>query len=110
MILSDLQRLPVECEGKRIGYVADARFEVESDFNDVFGDMVLVGIIVSERRSASFLGYERSGVNAPWLIARFLAWRHRGSFLIGWQDIEIIKDRVVTVRSGFDRRSSRLDQ
>ncbi len=109
MILSDLIRLPVVAGDQRIGYVVDARFTVPSEGEKVKGDATLVGLIVSHRHSASFLGYERNSVNRPWLIADYLAWRHRGAFLLKWDDIECLGRDAVRAREEFTRHDASLD-
>lgn len=110
MILSDLIQLPATEGGVRVGYVVDARFEHDPETEDGIGEARLVGLIVSPGKGASFLGYERNAVASPWLLARYLAWRHRESFLVGWKDIEVVSREAVVLREGFERRSPSLDQ
>src|SRR3954469_4291702 len=78
MLLTELLRLPVlDATGKRIGIVADARFTLDPDTLEAS----LLGLLVSARTHAVFLGYERKSETAPALIARFLSWRDRGTSL-----------------------------
>ncbi len=109
MILSDLNRLPVEVEGEKIGYVVDARFGVPSSGTKVEGPARLIGLIVDRRKSASFLGYERKSVNGPEPIARYLAWHHRAAFLLKWEDIQSIGHEAIEARPGFTRHDLSLD-
>jgi hypothetical protein len=109
MILSDLFRLPVMVEGQRVGYLVDARFELRDARRKGVGDARLVGFIVSKSVHDSFLGYERTSVTSPWLIAHFLAWRHRGAFLVNWEDVEMLKHDAVLLRPGYKRREVGLD-
>jgi hypothetical protein len=104
MILSDLFRLPVTADGQKVGYVVDARFELDGTGLNGVGDARLVGFIVSRRVRDSFLGYERTSVTSPWLIARFLGWRHRGAFLVAWEDIDVLGRDAVVLRRGYERR------
>ncbi|WP_264794843.1 hypothetical protein [Arthrobacter mangrovi] len=54
------------------------------------------------------MGNERSRVTAPWPLAQLLRWRHRGAFLVAWEDVERIDRRRVVLRPGFRRRSPML--
>jgi hypothetical protein len=65
--------------------------------------------VISPHSAASFLGYERNGLTRPWLLARLLRWRHRGSFLVLWEDIEMVGSRSVRLRPGFTRYSTALE-
>jgi len=107
MILGDLLGRTVECDGRRIGYVLDARFVLRDGQNPGRAPAELVGLVIGPRRRAAFLGYERIGVDRPRVISRWLAHRHRGSFLVDIDDVVELDD-VVEVRSGFDRWSPLL--
>ena len=109
MILSDLLHRTVRDDSGRIlGVASDARFAVTDDDSGRPAEARLVGLIVSRRHAGSFVGYERTGVNSPWPIARFLRWRHRGSFLVRWEDIAEISPESVRLRTGFVRHPSAL--
>ena len=106
MILSELLHLPVrDHSGHKVGIVIDARFVLD---DKTVKDARLYGLIVSKRSGASFRGYERTGVESPWPIAQFLEWLHRDSFLVLWDDIEVISEKAVRLRSGFSRHPSSL--
>jgi len=78
MILSEVLTLPVlDAAGEQVGVVADLRFELDP----ATGEARLLGVLVGRRAHSVFLGYERTGVTAPAVIARFLAWRERGAVL-----------------------------
>jgi hypothetical protein len=68
----------------------------------------LYGLVVSPHSHSSFAGYERTGVDAPALIARFLRWRARGSFLVLWTDLASFTDDVIHLRPGATLYSPRL--
>jgi hypothetical protein len=63
----------------------------------------LHGFIVSPHTRSSFLGYARTGVNAPAALAGILAWRHRGSFLVLWRDVAAITAQGISLRPGFTK-------
>lgn len=111
MILGDLLGTAVhDADGGRLGRVADGRFVVDGSPGQLMAEPRLLGLVVSPHSVASFLGYERNGVTRPWPLADFLRWRHRGSFLVLWEDIAMIGDASVRLRQGFTRYSPELDR
>jgi sporulation protein YlmC with PRC-barrel domain len=110
MILGDLLGTPVhDSDGARLGRVADARFVVDGAPQQLMADARLLGLVVSPHSVSSFLGYERTGVTEPWPLPRMLRWRHRGSFLVMWEDIAMIGEKSVRLREGFTAYSPALD-
>jgi hypothetical protein len=104
MILSDLLDLPVEDgSGRRLGGVADVRFVQGAAAND----LRLFGLLVSPTSRASSFGYERRNVRAPAPIAWWERRRHRGMFLVRWEDVG---PRLVRLREGFRRYSALLPE
>jgi sporulation protein YlmC with PRC-barrel domain len=110
MILGYLLGTPVhDSDGARLGRVADARFVVDGAPQQLMADARLLGLVVSPHSVSSFLGYERTGVTEPWPLPRMLRWRHRGSFLVMWEDIAMIGVKSVRLREGFTAYSPALD-
>ncbi|TQJ57994.1 hypothetical protein FBY30_0195 [Arthrobacter sp. SLBN-83] len=110
MILGDLLGTPVlDADGGRLGRVADVRFVLAGTPHQLMAEPRLLGLIVGPHSAASFLGYERNGLTRPHLIARFLRWRHRGSFLVLWEDVAQVGARSVRLRPGFTRYSAALE-
>jgi hypothetical protein len=89
-----------------LGFVSDVRFTL--DTQPAGQPARLYGIIVSPHARSSSLGFERSGVRSPWPIAALVRWRHRGSFLVRWADIERLDVARIQLRSGFERASPEL--
>jgi hypothetical protein len=108
MILSDLLGQPVSC-GPRIGYVNDVRFLLDEDDDHATGEARLYGLIVGPRARASYLGYERRGVRAPWPIAAFQRRRHRGTVLIRWSDVTSLTNDGIQLQPGYRRYAPQLD-
>ncbi len=109
MILSDLLGSPVlTADGERLGEVVDARFVLDGPPDGMLAAARLYGLVVSPHSHSSFAGYERTGVNAPALIARFLRWRARGSILVLWSDLASFTDDTVRLRPGATLYSPRL--
>lgn len=110
MILSDLLGSPVlTAKGERLGVVVDARFALDGPPDGLLAAARLHGLVVSPHAHESFAGYERSDVDAPALIARFLRWRARGSVLVLWPDLASFSDDVIRLRPGATLYSPRFD-
>jgi len=109
MILSDLLGSPVlTADGERLGAVVDARLVLDGPPDGMLAAARVYGLVVSPHSHSSFAGYERTGVDAPALIARFLRWRARGSMLVLWADLASFTDDVVRLRPGATLYSPRL--
>ena len=110
MILGDLLDSPVlGPDGARLGFVVDVRFALDGPLDGLLAAPRLHGLLVSPRTGTSFLGYERSGVRSPAVIAHWFAWRHRGTFLVHWAEVAAIGEREVRLSDGYRRWSPRLD-
>lgn len=109
MFLGDLIGAPVLESGRRVGYLIDLRlFIPDHTPGQQVGTPVVHGIVVCPRRAASFVGYERTGVTEPRLLAAFFSWRTRGSFLVLWPDLAAWGTDGVELRPGATRWSARL--
>lgn len=110
MILSDLVGRPVvTAEGERLGVVVDARFVLDGPPDGLLAAARLHGLVVSPHAHSSFAGYERTGVDAPAPIARFLRWRARGTVLVLWPDLASITSDGIRLRPGATLYSPRFD-
>ncbi|PZF55260.1 PRC-barrel domain containing protein [Curtobacterium sp. MCSS17_008] len=95
MLLSDLLHRPVtDADGSRVGFVLDVRFVLDGPLTGSLAAPRLHGIIVCPRKHASFLGYERTDMRAPRLVADFLRWRTRGTFLVLEHDVQRFGETV----------------
>ncbi|MBT2565464.1 PRC-barrel domain containing protein [Arthrobacter sp. ISL-85] len=109
MILGDLLGTPVfDADGGRLGRVADARFVLEGAPHQLMVEARLLGLVVGPHSASSFMGYERNGLTHPRLLARILRWRHRGSFLVLWEDVAAVGTGSVRLRPGYTRYSTAL--
>lgn len=109
MILSDLlDRFVLDADGRHLGHVIDVRLVLDGPPAGVLAAPRLHGLLVSPRTATSFLGYERTEVTAPWPVARFLRWRHRGTFLVQWSDVDAVEDGAVRLRAGAVLREPAL--
>jgi sporulation protein YlmC with PRC-barrel domain len=109
MILTDILGLPVlDHDGRHLGVLTDARFVLDGAPGQLLAEARLHGILVGRHKRQVFLGYERTGENAPAVIARFLRWRARDTVLILWADIASVTHTAVTLRPNHTRYSALL--
>ena len=94
--------------GQRLGEVSDVRFALDAGAGQLLSQARLVGIVVCPRTASSFLGYERQELSQPWPVAQLLRWRHRGSFLVLWEDIAVMGPKEVGLRPDFTAYDARL--
>ena len=109
MILGDLLDAPVTGpDGDGLGYVIDVRFVLDGPLDGLLAAPRLHGLLISPRTGTSFLGYERTGVRSPALLARYYAWRHRGTFLVRWADVASVAPGKVRLIEKYRRFSPAL--
>jgi sporulation protein YlmC with PRC-barrel domain len=90
----------VDAQGDRVGTVIDVRLQLPDERRDV---PELLGLIISPHTASSYLGYERTGARAPWMLSALARWRHRGTFLAEWPDIGQVDHDRITLRPNFIR-------
>lgn len=106
MFLGDVIGQPVLADGQRVGYLSDVRlFVPDHTAGQQVGTPEVYGVVICPRRTGSFLGFERRGVRAPWLLASWYRWRARGSFLVLWVDVAAWGDGGVDLRPDAPRWS-----
>lgn len=108
MLLSELLDLPVnDAQSRTLGTVVDVRLAAPPDDRQQSPTHVL-GFVVSPHTRSGYLGYERTDARAPWLLAKIIRWRHRGTFVVLWDDVARVDMTCVTLRPDFRRYSPRL--
>lgn len=109
MQLSNLLGLRVLDAGHHpVGTVIDVRLSIAEEGESQPDNPEVTGLVVSPRTRSSYLGYERTGIDAPAFIATIAAWRHRGTFLAAWGDVARVGSDHVTLRAGYSRHSPTL--
>jgi hypothetical protein len=91
-----------------VGTVVDVRLTMAGDPRHNPSKPRVLGLVVSPRTRSSFLGYERSDADKPVLLAAFLRWRHRGTFVAAWDDVARVGSDLVRLRAGYTRYSAVL--
>jgi sporulation protein YlmC with PRC-barrel domain len=109
MILTDILGRPVrDANGAHLGRVLDLRFVVDDAPGRPLSEARLDGLVVSPTGRHSYLGYERSNVNAPAIIKGILRWMHRGTFYVRWEAVQQISRHEVLLHSGYRKYDARL--
>jgi sporulation protein YlmC with PRC-barrel domain len=91
-----------------VGTVVDVRLTLTGDLEDSPAAPQMLGLVISPHTKSSFLGYERSGADAPMLLAALFRWWHRGTFLAAWDDVARVGSDLVKLRAGYTRYSAVL--
>lgn len=111
MQLSELLGLDVhDATQRRVGTVVDVRLSLgpQSAHDNRPATPRVVGVLISPRTRSSYLGYERSDTRQPRFLAALLRWRHRGTFLAAWDDIDTINPDSVLLRTEYTKYSPLL--
>ena len=78
----------VDSSGTPVGRVIDVRLVKDGPPIGTFGAALRIsGLVISPRRRGSYLGYERSGVRGPWVVAAIVRRLHRGTVYAEWSQI-----------------------
>ncbi|UJP39629.1 PRC-barrel domain containing protein [Cellulomonas palmilytica] len=108
MLLSDLlDARVVDDAGRPLGFVVDVRLVLDGPPDGALAAPRLHGLLVSPRTGTSFLGYERTDATAPAVLAGWLRRRHRGTFLVLWEDVlseDVLREDVAEHGSDDDER------
>lgn len=70
--------------GQDLGVVADIITRPDSG-----GRPAIVAVLVTPGHRGRLLGYERPGIQGPWLIERLAGWLHRGTREIPWPEVRL---------------------
>ncbi len=98
----------VDAANHPVGTVIDVRLTIGGDVQHNPSTPRVLGLVISPRTQSSFLGYERTTATAPYLLARLLRWRHRGTFLAAWEDVARVGGERVVLRPRFTKYSAVL--
>ena len=69
--------------GRPLGRVADLLTEVDES-----GRHRVVKVLVTPRWRGRLLGFERPGIQRPWLLAQLSRALHHGTQEVAWEDID----------------------
>ncbi len=106
MLLSKLLGLRVvDAASHPVGTVVDVRLTIAGDRQHDPPMPRVLGLVVSPQTRSSFLGYERSRATAPVMLAAFLRWLHRDTFVAAWDDVARVGSGQLRLRTGYTRYS-----
>ena len=88
----------------------DGGLEISGAPAQLLAATVVTGLLVSPRTRFSTWGYERRGEDGPVVVARLQRWLHRESFLVAWDDVELVDEGRVVFRAGYARLDPMLPQ
>ena len=99
MRLSELLRRPVLDEsGAEVGRVHDVRLVRDGPAMGEFGPAYRVlGLVVGPIGIGERLGYGRTDMTGPWLIAAPLTVRHRRARFVPWERVAEVTDETVRI-------------
>jgi sporulation protein YlmC with PRC-barrel domain len=94
MTQNDRQRLStllgaevLDPSGAVIGHVNDVRLSAGQAVHGVRTELVIEGVIVSDRHAGSLLGYDRRAEQGPWLVRRIVRLLHRNARYVQWSNL-----------------------
>ncbi|MEY2398007.1 MAG: hypothetical protein QOJ00_1181 [Actinomycetota bacterium] len=97
MRLSDLTRVAVyDVGGKRIGRLNDVRLVQDGPYVEGFGaGLRVAGFVAGSGRMGERLGFNRGGVDGPWLLkVFFLRLERRGRF-VPWDKVARMENDAI---------------
>jgi hypothetical protein len=108
MTQNDRQRLStllgaevLDPAGAVIGHVNDVRLSPGPAVHGVRAELVIEGVIVSDRHAGSLLGYDRRAEQGPWLVRRIVRRLHRNARYVRWSnlsDVDWARRTLVTTK------------
>jgi hypothetical protein len=79
-----LGRIAYDRDGQPLGRIADLLTRPGAD-----GVHQLHSVLIAPRHRGRLFGYEREGVQRPWVIDRIARLLHRGSHEVPWTDLRL---------------------
>jgi hypothetical protein len=71
-----------DAAGNRLGRITELICRIDPD-----GTPRIHEVQISPGRRHRLLGYERPGIQGPWLLERIAGWLHRGTRTIPWSEL-----------------------
>jgi len=73
-----------DAAGNELGQIADLLTRTRSD-----GQLRVYAVLVTPGHRGRLFGYEREGIQGPWLIEQFSRWLHRGTHEVAWSEVRL---------------------
>jgi hypothetical protein len=74
-------------DGRDIGHVNDVRLAPSQSVRGIRAEMLVEGLIISDRHAGSLLGYDRRPDQGPWLVRVLIRRLHRKARYLPWTGI-----------------------
>lgn len=89
-------------EGRSIGHVNDVRLDPGHRLRGVRAELVIEGLVVSDRHPGSLLGYDRRADQGPWLVRKVVRRLHRNARYLPWRAVRDVSwaDKRLTADLG----------
>lgn len=101
--LSDILGVPVvRADGNVLGHVNDVRLAPTAVTHGVFPELVVDGLVVSDRHAGSMLGYDRRSDQGPWLVRAVVRLVHRRAGYASWDTVTAIDWAAGRVTTSLD--------
>ena len=86
-------------DGRDIGHVNDVRLAPGQAVRGLQAELVVDGLVISDRHAGSMLGYDRRAEQGPWLVRAVVRRLHRKAKYLPWTAVAAVAwgDRRVTV-------------
>jgi hypothetical protein len=75
----------ISASGAPLGRISELLCETGPD-----GVPKIVEVEVTRGRRLRLLGYERAGIQGPWVLEKLASWLHRHTQTIPWQDLNLL--------------------
>jgi hypothetical protein len=87
--LSDLLGARVTTlEGREIGHINDVRLAPGQSIHGVRAELLVAGLVISDRHAGSMLGYDRRPDQGPWLVRTLVRRLHSHASYLPWTAVE----------------------
>ena len=86
-------------DGRDIGHVNDVRLAPGQAVRGLQAELVVDGLVISDRHAGSMLGYDRRAEQGPWLVRAVVRRLHRDARYLRWAAVAEVAwaDRRITV-------------
>jgi hypothetical protein len=86
-------------DGRELGHVNDVRLAPGPAVRGVRAELVVEGVVISDRHAGSMLGYDRRGDQGPWLVRVLMRRLHRNARYLPWAAVRHVSwdDQLVTI-------------
>jgi hypothetical protein len=98
--ISDLLGATVTAQdGRDIGHVNDVRLAPGQAVRGLQAELVVDGLVISDRHAGSMLGYDRRAEQGPWLVRAVVRRLHRNARYLPWAAVAEVawSERRITV-------------